>query len=306
MKIICPPPIIGLSGRYRLQVLNAYDAVVREVATNNLIMQSGIDALLRHPVGNGFALHNLCEKCWVGNGKSAPTLTDAGLENGLYSLVHATWESLVLNNLANSYTIVGTKAFQFDSKPREYLIWEVGTSPAVGTPWFSRATIPNAVVVMPTEKLKVVFELTLEVSTIRQHSKMPFDGADLAFSIKYNAPLPASLDALWKSPMLMTGNPTALTMDIYYPGEYWDSGIPGVGTKYLPPWTVQGTLVDYVAAQVKYSFSTPVGLPPVPISAIGIYRGATMLPMVVEFPTPVRLNDDQYFSFHVVRKLKNR
>jgi len=300
MKNLC------LKGKYLLQVLDAQDCVLREVCTDNLIMQSGIDTLLKNPHTHGFNLTNLCEKCWVGNDDSQPKLTDAGLGNVLYSKATADWDSLVLNNLAASYTIVGTRVFQFAHQPREYLIWEVGTSPVVGSPWFSRAVVPAAIIIKPTEKLKVVFELTLEVSTVKVVELMPFDGSDLIFSMKYVAPQVNALANLFKSSMLITGNPDVLTLEIYYPGEYWDSGIPGIGTRKLPPWVTQAVQVSYDPALHKYAFSTPLGLPPVPIASIVCYRQQSMLPMAVEFPVPPRIHEDQYFSFTAVRHLVNR
>jgi len=297
---------MNLRGRYTLQVLDAEGKLLRETSTDNLIMQSGIDALLKHPDTHAFTMTNLCEKCWVGNDETEPEMTDTGLGNVLYTKITADWESLVLNKLSTSYTMVGTRVFNFPSKPREYLIWEVGTSPVVGSPWFSRATVPAAIIIKPTERLKVVFELTLEVSTVKVTSMMPFDGSDLIFSMKYNPPRAEDLSALWKSPMLVTGNPHKLTIDIYYPGEYWDSGIPGIGIKKMPPWKVQGIMLAWDEAHNRYSFSTPLDIPPVPISALGCYAGATTLPILVEFPVPPRLNDDQYFTFTAVRHLVNR
>jgi len=287
-------------------VLDAQGNILRAACTDNLIMQSGIDALLKHPDTHGFNITNLCEKCWVGNDNNQPTLKNTGLGNVLYTEVTADWESLVLNKFSASYTMVGTRVFNFPHKPREYLIWEVGTSPVVGSPWFSRATVPAAIIIKPTEKLKVVFELTLEVSTVKVTSSMPFAGSNLIFSMKFNPPHAVDLPFLWKSPMLVTGNPNHLHVDVYYYGEYWDSGIPGIGNKHLPPWKVQGVQLSYNEVTTKYGFSTPLGLPPVPIAALGCYSGAAALPFVVEFPVPPRLNDDQFFTFTAARSLVNR
>jgi len=295
-----------LRGRYLLQVLDTKGNILRAACTDNLIMQSGIDALLKHPDTHGFTMTSLCEKCWVGNDNTKPELNNTGLGSVLYTEITADWESLVLNKLAASYTMVGTRVFNFPHMPREYLIWEVGTSPVVGSPWFSRATVPAAIIIKPKEKLKVVFELTLEVSTVKVTGSMPFAGSNLVFSLKYNAPHADHLELLWKSPMLVTGNPHQLSVDVYYPGEYWDSGIPGIGTKHLPPWKVQGEQLSYNETTHKYGFSTPLNLPPVPIAALGCYSGATTLPFAVEFPVPPRLNADQYFTFTAGRSLVNR
>gem|GEM_PF-4029843 len=289
-----------------MQVCDANRRVLREVATDNMVMQSGIDTLLRHPASHGFALEHLCDRCWIGNGNDAPTLSDAGLQNSLYDMTNAVWHKLELKDGSGFYEIVATREFEYPNQNREYFIWEVGTSASIGAPWFSRAVLPSAVVVKPTEQLKVVFELTLEVSTQKFTNSLPYDGANLAFGVAYVKPDVAELAALLHSTYLIPGALQDVALDIHYPGTYWDSGIPGVGTQHYPPWQVQATELAWDAAAKKYHFALPLNLPPVPISAIDVLAPGASLPMRVEFPMPPRLNADQYFAFEVTRFLVNR
>jgi len=225
----------AIKGRYTVQVCDSRWRVLREVATDNLVVQSGIDTLLKHPASHGFALAHVCDRCWIGNGTDAPTLADSGLQNALYDMTNALWHKLELKDGSNAYEIVATREFEFANRSREYFIWEVGTSASIGAPWFSRALLPSAVVVKTTEQLKVVFEVTLQVSTQKFTASLPYDGANLAFSVAYILPAATELAALLHSTSLIPGALQNVALDIHYPGTYWDSGIPGVGTQLNRP-----------------------------------------------------------------------
>jgi len=295
----------AIKGRYTAQVCDADGHVLREVATDNRVVQSGMDTLLKHPASHGFALAHVCERCWIGNGTGAPALSDTGLQNALYDMTNALWHKLELKDGSGFYDIVATREFEYPNRSREYFIWEVGTSASIGTPWFSRALLPSAVVVKTTEQLKVVFEVTLQVSTQKFTASLPYDGANLAFSVAYAKPAAAELAALVHSTSLVPGALQNVALDIHYPGTYWDSGIPGVGAQHYPPWQVVATELSWNAASKKYAFALPLNLPPVPIAAIDVLAPGVSLPMRVEFATPPRLNADQYFAFEVTRFLRN-
>jgi len=294
-----------LRGKYTLQVCDGTWQVLRQTATHNMVVQSGIDTLLKHPATHGFALEHLCDRCWIGNGVDAPQLSDAKLQNSLYDMTNAVWHKLELKDGSNTYEIVATREFEFPNQSREYFIWEVGTSASMGAPWFSRALLPSAVVVKPAEQLKVVFELTLEVSTEKFTASLPYDGSSLVFNIAYTRPDAPELAALLHSTHLMPGALQDVALDIHFPGTYWDSGIPGIGAQHYPPWQVQATELSWDAASKKYTFALPLNLPPVPITRIDVLAPGVSLPMRISFATAPRLQADQYFAFEVTRFLRN-
>ena len=160
---------LGLSGKYKLEVVKASGEVRQTLEFDNLITNQGLDLFSGSVVGyTGNLLYSVCHyKCYVGSGSTAPAVTDTALDAEIANQLRTAAAGTVDVGL-RTYTIAHEYTFATGAAAGN--LSEVGVG-ADSTQLFSRSLIkdgngaPTTITILVDEVLRVTYSLVINVPT---------------------------------------------------------------------------------------------------------------------------------------------